>query len=85
MESRNFLWLRVTRMSHGVKRQRESPEKEVARLEKERAEISDYRALTEEVMARVFPSPIIPSISACEERHVKICIRLDDHSLEEEP
>ena len=40
-------------MSHGVKRQRESPEKEAARLEKEKAQINDYRALTEDVLTRV--------------------------------
>jgi hypothetical protein len=42
-------------MSHSVKRQRESPEKEAARLEKGKAQIIDYRALTEDVLARVIP------------------------------
>jgi hypothetical protein len=40
-------------MSHAVKRKRESPEKEAARKEKEKGEISEYRKLTENVMARV--------------------------------
>jgi ribosomal protein S25 len=40
-------------MSHGVKRQRESPEKEAARLEKEQVQVSEYRTLTEDVMTRV--------------------------------
>jgi hypothetical protein len=40
-------------MSHGVKRQRESPEKEAARLQKEEAELSGYRTLLDDVMTRV--------------------------------
>jgi len=48
-------------MSHSVKRQRESPEKEAARLEKERTQISEYRALTEDVLARVIPLLASPS------------------------
>ena len=40
-------------MSHGIKRQRESPEKEAARREKERTQITEYRTLTEDVMTRV--------------------------------
>ena len=40
-------------MSHGVQRQRLSPEKEAARREKESAQIIDYRKLTEDVMNRV--------------------------------
>jgi geranylgeranyl transferase type-2 subunit alpha len=46
-------------MSHGIKRQRESPEKEAARLEKERSQISEYRALVEDVMLRVYSSFIL--------------------------
>ena len=49
-------------MSHGLKRQRESPEKEAARLEREKAQISDYRALTEDVLTRVCPIAVIPLI-----------------------
>ena len=41
------------RMSHGVKRQRESVEKEAARREKEKSQINEYRSLTEDVMKRV--------------------------------
>jgi len=40
-------------MSHGVKRQREPAKKEAARREKEKSQISEYRTLTEDVMARV--------------------------------
>jgi hypothetical protein len=40
-------------MSHGVKRQKESSEKEAARREKEKAQIDDYRSLAEQVMNRV--------------------------------
>ena len=40
-------------MWHGVKRQCESPEKEAARLEKEKAQISDYRTLAADVLTRV--------------------------------
>lgn len=40
-------------MSHGVKRQRESPEKEAAILEKERVQVNEYRALLDDVMTRV--------------------------------
>lgn len=43
-------------MSHGIKRQRESPEKEAARREKEKNQISEYRSLTEDVMTRVYHS-----------------------------
>jgi len=42
-------------MSHGVKRQKESPEREAARKEKEQAQIEEYRGLTEDVMNRVIP------------------------------
>ena len=40
-------------MSHGVKRQRESVEKEAARREKEKSQINEYRSLTNDVMRRV--------------------------------
>jgi hypothetical protein len=40
-------------MSHAVKRQRESPEKEAARKEKERTLLNEYRTLVEDVMKRV--------------------------------
>lgn len=40
-------------MSHGIKRQKESPEKEAARKERERAQVDEYRALSEDVMNRV--------------------------------
>lgn len=42
-------------MSHGIKRQRESPEKEAARIEKEKTLVNEYRTLVEDVMTRVFP------------------------------
>jgi len=40
-------------MSHGITRKKESPEKELARKEKESAQIKEYRQLTEDVMKRV--------------------------------
>jgi len=40
-------------MSHGVKRAKQTAEKEAARKDKERAQIQEYRALTEDVMTRV--------------------------------
>jgi len=40
-------------MSHGIKRARESQEKEAARKEKERAQVQEYRALTDDVMNKV--------------------------------
>jgi hypothetical protein len=46
-----------TIMSHGVQRQKESPEKEVARREKEQAQLEGYLKLTEDVMTRVLPTP----------------------------
>jgi hypothetical protein len=44
-------------MSHGIKRQKESPEKEAARREKEQAQVEEYLKLTEDVMTRVLPTP----------------------------
>ena len=41
------------RMSHAVKRQRESPEKETAWKEKEKTLLNEYRTLVEDVMKRV--------------------------------
>lgn len=40
-------------MSHGIQRKRETPEKEAARKEKEKAQVQEYRALTEDVMNKV--------------------------------
>jgi hypothetical protein len=51
-----ILLLSQGRMSHGIKRQRESPEKEAARREREKNQIAEYRSLTEDVMTRVYPS-----------------------------
>jgi hypothetical protein len=53
------------RMSHGIKRQRESPEKEAARRDKERSQIQEYRSLTEDVMTRV-SSPSYKSLIVLE-------------------
>ena len=41
-------------MSHGIKRARESQEKEAARKEKERAQVKEYRELTDDVMNKVY-------------------------------
>jgi len=73
------------RMSHGVKRQRESPEKEAARLEKEKAQINDYRALTEDVLTRVALLFEHPWLLASWKWLDQIRIRLDDHAPQEEP
>jgi geranylgeranyl transferase type-2 subunit alpha len=42
-------------MSHGISRKKGSAEKELARKEKESAQIKEYRELTENVMERVCP------------------------------
>jgi len=42
-------------MSHGVKRQRESPEKEAARKEKEKSLVNEYKSLVQQIMTRVPP------------------------------
>jgi|SRR5579859_319321 len=44
---------KLVKMSHGVSRQKESPEKEAARLEKEKSQVAEYCALVEDVMTRV--------------------------------
>jgi hypothetical protein len=75
-------------MSHGIKRQRESPEKEAARVEKEKSQISEYRALVEDIMLRVHPHAVIPSNAnspAKLRRLLKKCIRLDHRITQEEP
>lgn len=74
-------------MSHGIKRQRESPEKEAARLEKEKSQISDYRALVEDVMLRVYPQTLslVVNSPAKPRRFLQKCIRLDHHITQEEP
>jgi hypothetical protein len=46
-------------MSHGVKRKKESLEKELARKEKEQTQIQEYKDLTEDVMKRVCASCLI--------------------------
>jgi hypothetical protein len=46
-------------MSHGVTRLRESPEKEAARKEKEKAQIVEYRALVQDVLTHVPPSQTV--------------------------
>ena len=80
----NLLACQRRRMSHGVKRQRESPEKEAARLEKEKAQINDYRALTEDVLTRVIILFEHPWLLASWKWPVQIRIRFDDHAPQEE-
>lgn len=47
-----------TTMSHGVKRQRESPEKEQARKEKEKTLVHEYKSLVQDIMTRVPPKTL---------------------------
>jgi hypothetical protein len=47
-------------MSHGVKRQRESPEKEAARKEKEKSLVNEYKSLVQQIMTRVPPKTKLP-------------------------
>jgi Protein prenyltransferase alpha subunit repeat len=52
-----------TTMSHGVKRQRESPEKEQARKEKEKTLVHEYKSLVQDIMTRVPPKHLrLPDI-----------------------